>query len=70
VILDKRGSLIEVGAKVAYNLSGDVAIGEIVKDTAPFQVMLTHRAAGMPAGHISRVRNIGSLLVLRPGDHA
>jgi hypothetical protein len=70
VILDKRGSLIEIGSKVAFNLSGDVAIGEIVKcDTRPFHIMLSHRAAGMPAGHISRVRNVGSLIVLRANDH-
>lgn len=68
LLFDVRGTPIRVGCTVAYNISGDVALGEVVKATPPFHIMLKHPAAGQPAGHISKVRRTGSLLVLLAGD--
>jgi hypothetical protein len=69
VLTDKRGSVIEVGSKVAYNISGDVAIGEVVKVGSPFHVVLSHNAAGMKSGHLSKVKRSAALIVLRANDH-
>jgi hypothetical protein len=66
---DNRDTVITVGAPVAFNLSGQVALGHVVstgtRGTGPFRVRLAHKAAGHPAGHISRVRRSYSLLVLK-----
>jgi hypothetical protein len=66
---DVRGADLVPGARVAYNISGDVALGTII-DAKPghFKIELLHDAAGMPALHVSRVRNARSILVLRNGD--
>lgn len=70
--IDVRGNLIQDGCLVAYNLSGDVALGDVVysKPSGPIRVRLRHPAAGHRAGHISRVKRWSSMLVLAPEDLA
>lgn len=70
VLTDVRGSVIDVGVKVAYNISGDVALGEVERldSSGRIFVRLAHRAAGQPPGHISRVRHATSVLVLKETD--
>jgi hypothetical protein len=70
-LLDNRGEPVVPGHTVAYNLSGEVAVGEVVEvpaDTRPYKrrirIRLAHRAAGHPEGHVSRVNNEKSVLVL------
>lgn len=66
---DTRGTQIEVGQRVAYNISGDIALGEVAAvKPSHYEVLLLHKAAGLPAGHISKVRRATSMLVLRDGD--
>jgi hypothetical protein len=70
---DNRGTVPQLGNRVAFNISGQVAKG-IVKDIRPsarygrvgktYHVELEHAAAGMPRGHVSKVRDATSLLVL------
>jgi hypothetical protein len=74
---DTRGTEIQPGVYVAYNLSGTVARGQVVKvykssrygrwDWA-FKVRLLHKAAGHHVGHVSTVNNSYSMLVLLRGD--
>lgn len=66
---DSRGKALRAGQRVAYNLSGNVALGEIV-DVQPSHIKISRIAGGyqMPDGHISRVRNGGSIMVLQPSD--
>lgn len=78
---DQRGTDLEVGQTVAYNLSGTVAKGEVDgigavehprgvigydRVTVAIRVRLAHPAGGHPAGHISSVRNAHNVLVLEP----
>jgi hypothetical protein len=73
---DNRDVELEVGQRVAFNLSGQIAKGEIVKIAPPrfnqkrsIHVSLIHRAAGHNAGHISKVTNEKNVLVLRDHEH-
>lgn len=74
---DQRGTDIEVGQTVAYNLSGTVAKGDVDgigvilhpgdrwnPVTVAIRVRLAHPAGGHPAGHISTVRAAVNVLVL------
>lgn len=67
---DARGTEFEPGAIVAYNLSGDVALGRILEitSTGRLRIELLHDAAGLYAGHLSEVRRLRSALVLLKGD--
>lgn len=79
---DNRGTELRIGQRVAYNLSGELACGEITDliEGTPgrydghyekwpmIKVKLAHRAAGFPAGHISKVRNPKNVLVLGTGE--
>jgi len=66
---DARGNPIEEGCRVAYNISGDIALGEVLSvGPRGFKVRLGHFCAGKPAGHISKVRRATSILVLTPAD--
>jgi hypothetical protein len=69
---DSAGTRIEVGQKVAYNCSGNVVGGEVV-DVHPghTKIKATGGATYPRAGHISRVKNSRSILVLAqpPGQH-
>lgn len=81
-MLDARGTQIIEGARVAYNLSGDVAVGVVVRMPGkqgqhprwghyvggPITIELTHNAAGMSKGHLSKVKNPRSVLVLKDGE--
>jgi hypothetical protein len=73
VMRDNRGRAIVPGVQVAYNLSGQLALGEVV-DTglansryrrANIKVRLLHRAAGHATGHRSNVTNWTNVLVVR-----
>ncbi len=74
---DNRGKLVEPGAKVAFNLSGQLAAGEIVSVRATpnvhawgashkwtIRVRLTHQASGFWPGHVSKVTDPRNVLVL------
>lgn len=65
---DARDTPITVGAEVFYNLSGDAAKGRVVA-TPPseniFKIELLFPVGGMPTGHISKVKNSNSILVLK-----
>lgn len=65
---DIRGNSLEPGVYVAYNISGDIAKGQIVHagrgGYGPYKVRLLHNAAGMLAGHISNVKRHRSMLVI------
>ena len=62
---DSRGTEIEVGQRVAYNLSGQVAEGDIVSTKGwTIGIKLIDCCAGMDPGHISKVKNPTSILVL------
>lgn len=63
-MLDNRGMRLEVGQLVAFNISGQVARGEITKLSTTIKIRLEHNAAGMPPGHISTLKNSRSVLVL------
>ena len=74
---DNRGTPITSGQTVAYNLSGEVALGDIIAVGESYRswgieplikVRLAHSAGGHPAGHVSKVRNAKNVLVLKPGD--
>jgi hypothetical protein len=74
---DNRGALLEPGVTVAYNLSGEVAVGRLLDvrltgktgfrgaPLAVFRVELAHAAAGQAAGHVSKVKDHHNLLVIR-----
>lgn len=63
-MLDSRGNPITVGARVAYNLSGDVAYGEVMRVSTVVRILaLSGYYAGR--GHVSTVRNPRSVMVLR-----
>jgi hypothetical protein len=64
---DVRGVEITPGCKVAYNLGGDVVPGEVMGVThgqCKIKCEATERYYFKP-GHISRVKNPRSILVLR-----
>ena len=76
---DLRGTPVTVGADVAYNLSGYVARGVIISARhistnqwghikADIRVRLAHSACGHERGHISKVRDPKSVLVLLADD--
>lgn len=62
---DSQGHPISAGLRVAFNRSGDVVPG-IVLDVHPSHIKIKSIAAsgGHPEGHISRVKNGRSVLVL------
>lgn len=67
---DNRGTELQVGQYVAYNISGQVAKGRIVSLRESYQrqdirIKLLHRAAGMYPDHISKVTNDRAVLVLQ-----
>jgi len=63
---DARGQVLRPGVYVAYNLSGDIAKGQIVHEPSggTYKVRLLHDAAGHKTGHISTVRRYRSMLVI------
>lgn len=69
---DVRGNELKPGVYVAYNLSGDVARGQLVSagrgGHGPYKVRLLHKAAGHFPGHISNVRRARAMLVLCKDD--
>lgn len=83
---DNRGTPLKVGDRVAYNISGEVAVGKILRlvqgkyeasgygwmrcvKKPLIEVQLEHRAAGQPAGHISKVRHETNVIVLKEDEH-
>lgn len=71
---DSRGTEIRRGQNVAYNLSGDVALGLVV-DVLPKHVKIEWLAGGYArAGHISKCKAYGmtgqvrQVLVLERSD--
>lgn len=73
-MIDNRDTEIHEGDTVAFNISGQVAVGEIVALTkasrygrpiTKIEVRLDHKAAGHPAGHISTVTNPRNVIVLK-----
>lgn len=74
---DNRGTELKVGQEVAYNLSGEIAKGEIVDikvtktgstwnpERADIRVRLLHNACGQHKDHISRVRSEHNVLVIK-----
>ena len=71
-IKDCRGTILEVGQKVAYNYSGSVAYGEILKITS--SVIHIWRFAPHPNGmytsnNVSKVkRPTGMMVIFEPED--
>lgn len=67
---DSRRTPITEGAKVAYNLSGDVVSGVVLHVTrgGTTHIRCTNRT-GWAAGRTSKVKNPGSVLVLLPEDN-
>lgn len=76
---DARGTRIEVGRRVVVNVSGDLGLAVVVaiKPGTKYgwrnwvtHAKLLHRVAGQPAGHISKIANSRSVLVLLEDDYA
>lgn len=77
---DARGTEITLGARVAYNMSGDVVAGEVVAvgrgGNGPYRIARDYECgyqrpdiALAPVNkHVSRVKNARSILVLREGE--
>lgn len=77
-ILDFRGNEIKPGVRVAYNFSGAVVLGTVVKAEIKkrnqriwgesyeynFHIRLDFPAGGKKVGHISKVKNKSSIIVL------
>ena len=65
---DNRGVEPKIGDTVVCNVSGQLAAGMLVgkgrRMRGPYSVELYHRAAGMPAGHVSKIQDVRSLLVI------
>lgn len=73
-LIDNRGTTIEVGSRVAYNLSGEIGIGVVesvkaaVKDgwkyisRASIKVRVEHPAR--LAGHLSAVKDSKNVMVI------
>jgi hypothetical protein len=65
---DVRGTELRPGQKCAYNMSGDLALGKIL-DVQHGHVKILRLAGGFEKlGHISKVKNRRSIMVLRPED--
>jgi hypothetical protein len=64
---DNRGTVVKIGHRVAFNISGDVAVGDVVGISrgGVISIMLLHQADGKNTGHISKVKKPQSLIVLR-----
>lgn len=70
---DCYGTPLALGQIVAYNMSGNVVRGQIVKLGPPIHIALSGDMTGNPAiviagytaGHISKVRHPTSVLVLK-----
>jgi hypothetical protein len=76
---DRRGVPITKGAKVAYNMSGDVVPGEVVQVCSghvKIKLLLASKYGSAavhripPKPHISQVKRPGSVLVLVAGEEA
>lgn len=65
---DSRGKEIRTGQRVAFNQSGDVVAGRVVAVSLKHIKIECERGGGSytPWGHISRVRNGRSILILEP----
>lgn len=76
ILHDQRGTPLTPGAEVAYNMSGTVAKGRIIKaepgkgsyGKANIHISLEHPACGKPAGHISKVSRPENVLVMLVND--
>lgn len=73
VYKDNRGTPLQIGCHVAYNLSGQIAKGKITdiktvfrygKPRPEIKVSLLHRAAGHPPGITSTITSPKNLLIL------
>lgn len=63
--VDTRGTEITENSIVAYNLSGDVAMGVVLQaGPSRAKIRLDHDAAGMKRGHISTVKRPSSIFVI------
>ncbi len=67
---DSQSVLIREGDRVAYNLSGDVVPGVVIDTSCAshVKIRLVQKGAGFKSGHISRVKNARSILVLAGDD--
>lgn len=69
---DQRGTILAVGQEVAYNMSGTVAKGRIVRaepgkglyGKANIHVRLEHAACGKAIGHVSKITRPENVLVM------
>ncbi len=72
---DFRGSSLDIGTIVAYNLSGEIALGRVKSfKTTPVRYLVTQniysfkieviQARGFSAGHISTIRTQYNLMAL------
>ena len=84
-LVDNRGTPITVGAKVAYNLSGQIAVGEVVtakptvwtglhegkncKIEVKLACKMNTDGLVKKPGKISKVSSPQNVLVLFEGDH-
>lgn len=73
VLTDARGTPIEVGSRVAYNLSGDVALGTVIRLTYGYTDPIFIRpddtwVNGYRRSPYSRVKSRHSVLVLQPDE--
>lgn len=76
---DSRGTLLAEGQRVAYNISGCIAIGRIIELRARSGysytghsikvIMEQERCAGCRQGHITKIKHATSVLVIQDGDH-
>lgn len=67
---DSRKREIRPGQRVAYNMSGNIALGEVL-DVQRSHVKIQQIAGGYTphrGPHISRVKNGGSIMILQPSD--
>jgi len=71
---DNRGIIIEEGMRVAFNLSGELAMGRVQrisegtrygKPHTNYFVELEHDAVGKSAGEVSKINNSRNLLAIR-----
>lgn len=61
---DSQGTLLEIGQQVAYNLSGEVVPGEVVRlNQASIHIICKNRV-WKPNGKVSKVRGGRSILVI------
>lgn len=62
--VDSAGTEIKKGQIVACNVSGQIGKGEVTHVGQQINVKLTEECAGFLAGHVSRIKNGYSVLVL------